>query len=325
MPRCGGLSISGQRVFIPTDKFWLYWRSDGSGHDYYGFKIDSIKKASSSEEIIGEESKLPTDAGKTIFLSGSSYPESEHSPYKDVTRKLWKYSSSESVSSSLSFDWIRVVDKDIQVAKEKADTAISKISIVEGSISSMVKKGEIGTFMRQNYNSFLLGFNETSKYVQISSGEIGLYNGKVDSANKRAVFDENGNHFYRDGKYIGKIGTNVWKDNNSHKGLSFNLDNEGKYMSFSQQEASDESVYTTMLCFSRADSIYDEYGIHLGCDLYAHGFKIVSPKWEGGFGVNATIDYVQVMEVNSDGTVARWGSNGRMVFRNGILMDLNYY
>lgn len=325
LPRCGGTSIAGQTVFIPSDKFWLYWRCDGSGHDYYGFKIDSIKKADSNQEVIGSESTLPTDAGDAILLSGSSYPESEHSPYKDGTRKLWKYSSTESISSSLSFDWIRVVDKDISAAKEKAQTAISKISVVEGSISSMVKKSEFGTFMRQNYNSFLLGFNGASRYVQITAGEIGLYNGSIDSSNKRAVFDENGNHFYRDGKYIGKIGTNVWKDNNSHKGLVFDLDVDGKYMAFSQQEYSSQSSYSTMLCFSRSKSIYSEYGIHLGCNLYAHGFKIIDPQWETGFGVNATINFVQILDMNSDGTVSRWGSNGRMVFKDGVLMDLNYY
>lgn len=324
-PRYGGTSIASQIVFIPSDKFWLYWRCDGSGHDYYGFKIDYIKKVDSYKELIGDVSSLPTDAGEIINISGSNYPESEHSPYKDGTRMLWKYSSSESISSSISFEWVRVKDKDIQVAKEKAETAISKISVVEGSISSMVKKGEFGTFMRQNYNSFLLGFNSASSYVQITAGEIGLYNGMIDSSHKRAAFDENGNHFYRDGKYIGKIGTNVWSANSSHKGLVFDLDSEGKYMAFSQQEYTNSGSYTTMLCFSRSGSIYSDYGIHLGCNFYAHGFKIVDPQWRDGFGVNATINFVQILSMNSNGTVASWGPNGRMVFKDGILMDLNYY
>ena len=324
-PRYGGTSIADQIVFIPSDKFWLYWRCDGSGHDYYGFKIDYIKKVDSYKELIGGVSSLPTDAGEIINLSGSNYPESEHSPYKDGTRMLWKYSSSESISSSISFEWVRVKDKDIQAAKEKAETAISKISVVEGSISSMVQKGEFGTFMRQNYNSFLLGFNSASSYVQITAGEIGLYNGTIDSSHKRAAFDENGNHFYRDGKYIGKIGTNVWSANSSHKGLVFDLDSEGKYMAFSQQEYTNSGSYTTMLCFSRSGSIYSDYGIHLGCNFYAHGFKIVDPQWRDGFGVNATINFVQILSMNSNGTVASWGPNGRMVFKDGILMDLNYY
>ena len=80
-----------------------------------------------------------------------------------------------------------------------------------------------------------------------------------------------------------------------------------------------------MLCFSRSGSIYSDYGIHLGCNFYAHGFKIVDPQWRDGFGVNATINFVQILSMNSNGTVASWGPNGRMVFKDGILMDLNYY
>ena len=325
LPKCGGTKISGQTVFIPSDKFWLYWRCDGTGHNYYGFKIDSIKKASSHKEVMGSLSKLPEYTGEIIQLSGSHYPESEHSPYKDGTKVLWKYSSSENIDSAVSFEWKRVKDKDLQSALEKAETAISKISIMEGSISSMVKKGEFGTFMRQNYNSFLLGFNSASSYVQITAGEISLYSGEIDGDHKRATFDEKGSHFYRDGIYVGKIGTNVWTGNGTHKGLVFDLDSEGKYMAFSQKASSNADSYVTMLCFSRSDSIYSQYGIHLGCDFYAHGFKIVNPQWEEGFGINATIDFVQILDMNSDGTVSRWGANGRMVFKDGILMDLNYY
>ena len=58
-----------------------------------------------------------------------------------------------------------------------------------------------------------------SKYVQISAGEIAIYDYGVSSSKKRAVFDESGNHFYRDGYYVGCIGTNQWSGNNAHKGL----------------------------------------------------------------------------------------------------------
>ena len=325
LPKCGGQEISEKELFIPTDSFWLYWRTDGSNPSFYGFKIDYIKKASSRAEPSGIEKNLPGDVRDVIELSGTEYPESEHSPYLDFTKKLWKYSSTESISPEVSFDWVRIQDRDIQASKEKADKAMSKVSIMEGSISSMVKRGEFGTFMRQNYNSFLLGFNGASRYVQITPGQIGLYNGAIDNEHKRAVFNESGNHFYRDGKYIGNIGTNVWSANYEHKGLVFDLDVDGKYMAFAQQESVNSGSYQTMLCFSRADSIYSKYGIHLGCNLYANGFKIENPQWEDGFGVTATINYVQITEVSSSGRIKRWGSNGRMVFKDGILMDIFYY
>lgn len=325
LPKLGGTDIAGATVYIPTNIFWVYWRTDSSGHDYYGFKIASVAKASGYQEITGTESSIPTDAGAAQEVSGTSYPESAHSPHADNVRTLWKYTSSETISTSESASWERVKDSDITAAKTTADSAIVRITVAENSISTMVKKGEFGTYMQQNYNSFLLGFNNASKYVQITAGEIGLYNGTISSSQKRAVFDENGNHFYRDNYYVGKIGTNQWSSNSAHKGLVFDLDYQGKYMAFSQKASSSASAYTTMLCFSRASSIYTQYGMHLGCDLYAHGWKMYDVQWPTGYGITATINYVQVLAVNSSGTVTRWGANGKMVFKNGVLMDLTYY
>lgn len=121
---------------------------------------------------------MPTDGGTEINLTGENYPESDHSPYGDKVRKLWKYTSSETLSSSRSASWFHVQDQNIAMAKTKAEEAISSITIAEGNITSMVKKGDFGTFMRQNYNNFLLGFNNASKYVQITAGQIGLYDGE---------------------------------------------------------------------------------------------------------------------------------------------------
>ena len=100
-------------------------------------------------------------------------------------RKLWKYTSSETLGSYMNSRWIRVQDQDINIAKTKAEEAISRITVAEGNISTMVKKGEFGTYMQQNYNSFLLGFNSASKYIQIKAGEIGLYNGTINNSEKK--------------------------------------------------------------------------------------------------------------------------------------------
>ena len=324
LPRIGGSDISNAQIYIPATEFYVYWRSDSSNCDYYGFKISNIEKVTGSYEMKGALASLPADA--TIeSISGTTYPESEHSPYGNNVRKLWKYTSSETLGSYMNSRWIRVQDQDINIAKTKAEEAISRITVAEGNISTMVKKGEFGTYMQQNYNSFLLGFNSASKYIQIKAGEIGLYNGTINNSEKRAVIDEQGIRFYRDGYYVGLIGTNRYSGNSAHKGLVFDLDAQGKYMAFAELPNASAGAYTTMLCFSRANSIYKEYGLHLGCNFYCHGHKIINPQWEGGNGINATINYVQILSVDSSGNPTRWGPNGRMVFKNGVLMDLNYY
>lgn len=196
--------------------------------------------------------------------------------------------------------------------------------VLTTEVNKKVNNSEFGTKISQNAYYVRVAWNNNSDYIQFEDGGIAVYDGSVEKNKKRAVFDYSGEHFYRDGNYIGKIGTNQWSGNSTHKGLVFDLEYAGKYMTFAQQKTQGADSYTTMLTFSRAGSIYDTYGVHLGCDIDMHWNKIKNVTWEGG-GITATINYVQVLEVNSDGTVAKWGNNGKMEFTNGILTDLAYY
>ena len=128
------------------------------------------------------------------------------------------------------------------------------------------------SYITQYYNNVIVAFNNSSKYVQINAGEIAIYDYGVSASKKRAVFDEQGNHFYRDNYYVGKIGTNQWVDNNAHKGLVFDLETQGKYMAWAQKPTEGASSYTTILCYSRANSIFTQVGLHLGCNMYGHGW-----------------------------------------------------
>lgn len=110
------------------------------------------------------------------------------------------------------------------------------------------------------------------EFSEINDTEIAIYDYGVSASKKRAVFDEQGNHFYRDNYYVGKIGTNQWVDNNAHKGLVFDLETQGKYMAWAQKPTEGASSYTTILCYSRANSIFTQAGLHLGCNMYGHGW-----------------------------------------------------
>lgn len=199
-----------------------------------------------------------------------------------------------------------------------------KTDALTTEVNKKVNNSEFGTKISQNAYYVRVAWNNNSNYIQFENGGISMYDGSVDQSKKRAVFNYSGEHFYRDGYYVGKIGTNQWAGNSSHKGLVFDLEYNGKFMTFSQERTEGATSYTPMLTFSRANSIYDTYGIHLGCDIDMHYYKIKNVSWENG-GITATMNFVQVLEMNKDGTVARWGSNGKMEFKNGILTDLTYY
>lgn len=221
----------------------------------------------------------------------------EKNAIADTTQRLKSYSTTEEMNAAI---------------KLKADGITTEVN-------KKVSNSEFGTKITQNAYNVRVAWNNNSNYIQLESGKLVIYNGETTTNQKRAAFDQNGNHFYRDGYYVGKIGTNYWSDNDAHKGLVFDLDYQGKYMAFAQKPSSSSNAYSTMLCFSRANSIYNTYGVHMGCDLDMHNFKLKNVSWEKG-GITGTLNFVKVVSMDSDGTANTWTNGCKLQFENGILI-----
>lgn len=255
----------------------------------------------------------------------------------DLTdEKLTEYSTTEQMQAAINlkadaidlsvsktYETKTTVAEKIKSANDLTDEKLKEYSTTEemnaaikvqaDSITTEVNKkvnnSEFGTKITQNAYNVRVAWNNNSKYIQLEYGQLAIYNGDVTAAEKRAVFDERGNHFYRDGYYVGKIGTNEWSGNSAHKGLEFDLDYQGKYMAFAQMKSQGAGSYTTMLCFSRANSIYDQYGIHLGCDFYGHWFDMYNVDLHdinvNGYGVadGKSIPIVTEIHDNGNGTI----------------------
>ena len=208
----------------------------------------------------------------------------------------------------------------------------ASLKVTSELVETKVSKGDFGSYVQQYYDRVIYGFNHSSKYVQINPGEIAIYDNGVEDSKLRSSFDENGNHFYRDGYYIGKIGTNFQTSDRSKKGLVFDLENQAAYMTWAAKKTATSSAYTMVFAYT-LDSIgdYDSDTLHAGCDLDMHNRWIRNAKISGSgiqyedAGVNATINFVQVTGMNPDGTASQWGDSGRAQFKNGRLIDLNYY
>lgn len=163
------------------------------------------------------------------------------------------------------------IEAEVTRAKGVEVELAAALRITEELIETKVSKNGFGTYVQQYWDKIIYGFNYSSKYVQINPGEIAIYNNGVSESKKRSMFDEDGNHFYRDGYYLGKIGTNYWVKRPAHKGLVFDLEYEGKYMSFSRMEKSDSDSYTVMWTYSRENSIFDYEGLWAGVDIFLNG------------------------------------------------------
>ena len=87
--RWGGSDLANLVVTIPTKDFYLYWRTDSSQHNYYGFSIDLIQDVLTDTFSSASISSLPSYTQQEI--SGYNYPESEH-VYEDNLNEVWHYS-----------------------------------------------------------------------------------------------------------------------------------------------------------------------------------------------------------------------------------------
>lgn len=212
---------------------------------------------------------------------------------------------------------------EVKRATDAENELKASIELNADNITSCVTKDDVGSYITQYYDNVIVAFNKSSKYVQIKTGEINIYNGAVDASHLRSRFDEIGNRFWRDNYYVGSIGTNQWSGNTAHKGLVFDLEYQGKYMAWARQEEKTNGSYTTVLCYSRDKSIYKEDGLHLGANLYAHNFKITNADLRScsanGYTVanNKKVSIVTEIHDNGDGTIG-WTTSSISV-RNGLI------
>lgn len=204
----GGTDIAGASVFVPASEFYVYWRTDSSSCNFYGFSIASV--TSTSGEGTGTAESLPNYT--VTELSKGTYPESpNHGNYGNNINLLWKCSGTTSGSKTAS--WERIQDQDISVAKaqadaakntadaakdtadtakDTADTAISRITVAEGSITSEVARAKaaeesLSSSITQTANSIsskvskgsvISEINQSSESVTIKASKIN-FNGLV--------------------------------------------------------------------------------------------------------------------------------------------------
>lgn len=262
------------------------------------------------------ETEITISSAGTKYLYVYNYVDNTTIYIKDV-EVLGKYEDHAEAQFTVAND---AIEAEVKRAEGIEDELRSSIQVNANKITSKVEKGDMGSYITQYYNNVLVAFNNSSKYVQISAGQIAIYNGEVTTKGKRAVFDQSGNAFYRDNYFVGRIGTNEWKSNSAHKGLTFDLEYQGKYMAWAQEESSSATSYDTILCYSRANSIYTEKGLHFGCNMYAHGWNLYNAdlrntSYDGYTSWSGSIPIITKIRANSDGTITWWSSS--ITVRNG--------
>lgn len=216
------------------------------------------------------------------------------------------------------------IEAEVTRAKGVEAELSASLKVTADSVQTKVSKGEFGSYAQQYYDKVIYGFNQSSKYVQINPGEIAIYDNGVSDSKKRAAFNHNGSHFYRDGYHVGKIGTNQMQSDASKKGLVFDLENEAAYMSWSAAMSANANTYSQKWTYAlKSIGGQEANTLNAGCDVDMHGYTLKNVDlesvrvgntrtWEG------EIPIITDIRDNGDGTIG-W-SYSTITVKDGSVM-----
>ena len=228
--------------------------------------------------------------------------------------------------------------RSLETWKNEASLKITDSAIISTVTESSTYTNSVNSLIEQKASSIRLKattISWSSTYSSMTSnGTLTCRNATIEGT----IHSDNGDDeiymrsarldFIRDGIDVGNIGTNVNTNNRAQKGLTFDLDYTGHFMSWGVEKTASASTYSMVWAYARTALAgaggYQANTLNAGCDIDMHYYTLKNVDWPNG-GVTRTINYVQVLKMNDDGTVQEWGANGRMVFENGILTDLTYY
>ena len=319
-------------------KLWR-WNLNGLGYSKTGYNGTYDTAITMDGQIVGERLIGGSVTADKLSVSYKSSVEKQISDAIDDSNdytddKLKSYWTRVEVETAIknTKDAVLISAKETATSytddKLKSYSTSAQIKVKTDSIESEVKKklnsSELSTKIQQNASAVKIAWNNISKYVQFESGELRIYDSAVTSSQKLvSKFNYNGCHFYRNDYYVGKIGTNELQSDSSKKGLNFDLESNGAYMTWASKDSSSANVYTMKWTYVQKGKGWGNYTageLHAGCNVDMHGWTLKNPSFEGG-GINGTLNFVQILRMDSDGTVVSWSNGCKMQFKNGILIS----
>lgn len=228
---------------------------------------------------------------------------------------------------------------DLEIWKKSAEVKITDSAIVSTVTESSTYRNSVNSLIEQKASSIRLKADRISWESTYSSmtanGTLTCRNatieGTIHSDNgDDEIYIRNGRmQIYYDGKYIGLIGGNGFKDEPDIAGLNFDLEYTGDYMTWASKESSSASNYIVKMTYVRKDDFggfgsFHSNTVNFGCAVDMHNYELWNVKWPRP-GITATMKFVQITGIDSNGNVTSWGSDAYLEFTNGILTDIKHY
>lgn len=289
----GGNISDGVYTKLKTNDNVLYYRTDGtnvSGCDVINLEFSENVTRFDLTKIRVYEINIGLTYGsnnETLDLTSLINQSKDEIQLKVAETLSNKYMTKEQVSS------------EIRLLKNKVETAVTD--------------GNFGTKLTQNANSLRLAWNNISNYIQFENAGLNFYNG---ARMKTARIDEGQYKFWRDGYYLGHIGTNQYVKDARVKGIVFDLDSDGSFMAWSARENASDNEYTLKWFYTKkAFGNYGSNTLNAGCDIdmdyhYINRVKIDPHMINVDYAVTDTL-FVTLAD----------GGTARLQIQNGIIIN----
>lgn len=274
-------------------KVWR-WNLNGLGYSNTGYNGKYATAITMDGQIVGERLVANSVSAEKIDITYRSTVEKEIADAEEQAKTNAKGYTDEALKSYYTKSQIETTIKNLEdsillSAKETAVQYVDgklknystsaqikvKTDAIESEVSKKLNSSELSTKIQQSASAVKIAWNNISKYIQFESGELRIYNSAATDTQKIvSKFNYNGSHFYRDGKHIGKIGTNSFQNKPEYRGLVFDIEYETNYMCWARKTSSNAGTYTTMFIYHSDDTI-NEKGFHFYDTVWMGGnFKI---------------------------------------------------
>lgn len=235
-------------------------KTDEKLKSYWTSVETQTKIENSAESITLSASQTATEIAKSkaddALASAKSYTNESSTKALESANSYTNESSTKALSDAKGY-----TDEKLTSYITSADFKIENDKITS-EVKKKVNDDDFGTKIEQNYNHIKIAWNKISNYIQFEDGCLKTYKPNNQSTDElRMKLDENGQHFYRDNKYLGRIGTDFYTSYagvTDVKGLVFNMESECGYMGWSNKDSANQNEYLTQMLFVEPNVVLEE-------------------------------------------------------------------
>lgn len=200
-----------------------------------------------------------------------------------------------------------------------------QLAATNTEVAKKLNTSDLAINITQLSTAVQLAWNGISNYIQFEQGALDIYDIEAAATQQLVTrFYSDGTAFWRDGTFLGNMGTTHWSGDTSKKGLAIHLNTGGHFICFG---IGDGGSYPAFLTINRAGGMYTNAGINLGADLYVNNNTLhdlfvdklqVTYNSSNYYGWSGEIPIITSITDNGDGTISWQYSKIRV--SNGIIV-----